>query len=218
MKKSMCKNLMLFSMLLIAACGTSTYITGSYKAPGVTTVSYKKVCIAVLTANTVVKQKVESGLAQYFNSKGIATVKSIDVFPPDFHTSGNDKDKDTVLKIIRRAGCDGIFTIALEDKETDTHYVPGTASIYPSVRVAYYGAFGTYYRYGYNTFYSPGYYTTDKTYYLETNLYDVADEKLIWSAQSKTYNPSSLDSFLQDYEQAITKQVIKDGLVAPQAK
>ncbi|WP_259067749.1 hypothetical protein HDF24_19115 [Mucilaginibacter sp. X4EP1] len=218
MKKSMYKNLMLLSVLLIAACGTSTYITGSYKAPGVTTVSYKKVFITVLTANTVVKQKVETGLAQYFNSKGIATVKSIDVFPPDFHTSGNDKNKDTVLKGIRQAGCDGIFTVALENKETDTHYVPGTASIYPSVGVAYYGTFGTYYRYGYSTFYSPGYYTTDRTYYLETNLYDVADEKLIWSAQSKTYNPSSLDSFLQDYEQAITQQVIKDGLVATAAK
>ena len=63
-----------------------------------------------------------------------------------------------------------------------------------------------------------GYYQTEKVYYIQTNLFDAKTEKLIWSAQSKTYEPSSLDDFLQGYEKAISEQMVKDGLVAPSSK
>ncbi|NCD72362.1 hypothetical protein [Mucilaginibacter agri] len=207
----------LLAALVISACGSSTSIVGSYKAPGVTQVAFKNIFVSALTANTSAKQSVETGMAQYLSTKGIAAVKSIDVFPPDFHSSGNDKDKETVLKAIRDKNCDGILTVALVNKETETHYVPGTG-VYPAPGFGYYGTFGAYWAYGYNSFYQPGYYENDKVYYIETNLYDAASEKLVWSAQSKTYDPSSLDDFLKGYEKAISEQVVKDGLVAPAGK
>ena len=208
---------MVLLSLFIAACASSTSITGSYKSPGVTQVAYKKVFISVLTDNVSAKQNVETAISQYLAGKGVATVKSTTVFPPDFHTSGNDKDKDVLLQKIRDNGCDGILTIALVNKETETRYVPGSTA-YPVAGFGYYGTFGAYYAYGYNNFYSPGYYTNDKVYYVETNIYDVTTEKLVWSAQSKTYDPASLDSFIQDYEKAISQQVIKDGLILPTGK
>jgi hypothetical protein len=212
MKKLSYLNLMLIATLLISACGTSTSIISSYKAAGVTQVSYKKIFVASLTANASVQQSVENELSRYLGTKGITTVKSSDVFPPDFHSSGNDKNKDTVLARVRATNCDGILTIALVNKETQTSYVQGTGPVGP------YGTFGIYYGYGYGSFYSPGYYQTDKIYYIQTNLFDAQSEKLVWSAQSKTYNPSSLDDFLKGYEEAITQQVIKDGLVVSSAK
>ena len=212
MKNLRYMNFMLIATLLISACGTTTSITSSYKAAGVTQVSYKKIFVAALTANSAVKQTVENELSRYMGTKGITTVKSSDVFPPDFHSSGNDKNKDTILAKVRATNCDGIFTIALVNKETQTSYVQGSGPVGP------YGTFGMYYGYGYGSFYSPGYYQTDKIYYIQTNIFDAKTEKLIWSAQSKTYNPDSLDDFLKGYEQAITDQIIKDGLVAPAAK
>jgi hypothetical protein len=59
----------------------------------------------------------------------------------------------------------------------------------------------------------PGYYATDKTYFLETNLYDAATEKLVWSAQSETVNPGSIDKFVQDYPKKLIAQMVKDGLL-----
>jgi hypothetical protein len=61
--------------------------------------------------------------------------------------------------------------------------------------------------------YAPGYYAQDKVYYLETNLYDAQTEQLIWAAQSKTYDPGSIDSFLKGYVQTIYNQMVKDGLI-----
>jgi len=216
MKKNYQTNLILLAVLLFSSCGTTTSITGSYVAPNANKVAFKKVFIAALTPNTSARNTVENELGDYLNSKGIYATKSLSVFPPNFHTSGDDKDQALVLRNIRRSNCDGILTIALVNKETDTRYVEGTA--YPVMGNAYYGTFSSYYAYGYNTFYSPGYYETTKTYYIETNLYDTATEKLVWSAQSKTYDPTSLESFLESYKKAIAQQFVKDGFVNPYAK
>ena len=56
MKKLINLNLMLVAILLLSACGSTTSITGSYKAPGVTQVAYKKVFVSVLTANAAARQ------------------------------------------------------------------------------------------------------------------------------------------------------------------
>jgi hypothetical protein len=215
MKKLKYLNLGLTAILLaVAACTTPTSILSSYKSPDVNGhVAYKKVFVSALTADVSAQQTVENELSRYLGTRGIATVKSSDTFPPDFHKSGEDKDKDVVLSKIRAAGCDGILTIALVNKETETRYVQGSGPVGP-----YYGSYGMYYGYGYGSFYSQGYYTNDKIYYIQTNIFDAQTEKLIWSAQSKTYNPSSLSDFLKGYEEAISDQIIKDGLVAPPAK
>jgi len=62
--------------------------------------------------------------------------------------------------------------------------------------------------------YDPGYYTTDKNYYLEANLYDAATEELVWSSQSETTNPSSIETFSRSFSTTVINQLIKDGLLA----
>ncbi len=205
MKKLKYLGLMLMAAFILS-CGSSTTILSSFKAPEVTTLHYKKVFVSSLTEKPSVKQTVENSVSQALNARGIATVKSIDAFPPGLHTSS----KDSILQIIRSNGCDGILTIALIKKEKETSYVPGSGG--------YYGTFGAYYGYGYNSFYSPGYYTEDKIYYVQTNVYDTKTEKLEWAAESKTTNPSSLESFLQDYQKAVADRAVKDGVVQPAAK
>jgi hypothetical protein len=217
MKKIKELQIVLLGVCCLMACGSSTSILASYKSPDVSKpVAYKKIFISALTSNVSARQTVESELGRYMGTKGIDHVRSLDVFTPDLHTSGADKDTGAVMNKIRATGCDGILTVALQKQETETRWVPG--STYPAYGVGYYGTFGAYYSYGYNSFNSQGYYENDKIYFIETNIYDVKSEKLIWSAQSKTYNPSSLETFLEEYEVAIEGQLVKDGLVAPAKK
>jgi hypothetical protein len=66
----------------------------------------------------------------------------------------------------------------------------------------------------YGSVYSPGYYTTDKTYFLECNLYDLKqDGKLVWSGQSETYNPSSLESFAKSFAARVSDALQNAGLL-----
>jgi hypothetical protein len=61
--------------------------------------------------------------------------------------------------------------------------------------------------------YSPGYYTTDKTYYIETNFYDLEEDLLLWSIQSEAYNPSSLDSWFDEYSFNLLNELAREGLI-----
>ena len=66
----------------------------------------------------------------------------------------------------------------LVDQETVNQYYPPTYSSVPS---AYYGGWYGYYNMGYTYMSSPGYSETNHVYRLETNLYDRAGDKLLWS-------------------------------------
>lgn len=202
---------LLLLILFINSCGPSTSITSSYKEPEVSQANFKKIFIVAMTDRVAARQTVETNIAQLLSTRGVAALKSVDKLPPGFRTPDNHKDKDLILQKIREANCDGIMTIALVDEQHETRYVPGT-TYYPTA-YPYYGAFGSYYAYGYNSFSSPGYYTNDKIYFLEANLYDANTEKLVWSAQSKTYNPESLNSFLKGYSKALAEQMNKDGIM-----
>jgi hypothetical protein len=45
---------------------------------------------------------------------------------------------------------------------------------------------------------------------MEADLFDVASEKLIWSAQSEAYDPSSISKFSRDYTAVIVDRINKD--------
>jgi hypothetical protein len=137
--------------------------------------------------------------------------KSTDVFPPNFSVE-TGQVKDLAIGRIRTTQADCILTIALLRKKTESHYVGG-GYWNPGLRYGYYNRFSDYYNNWHPSVYSPGYYAQDRVYYLETNLYDANTQQLIWAAQSKTYDPLSIDSFLKGYVQTIYDQMAKDGLI-----
>lgn len=198
--------------IIVTSCGTSTSITASYKPLDLPNTDYKKVFIAALTDNTYAQQHVEENMAKMLAKKGAASMQSIDVLPHNFRKVADKKDIDMVIDKIAQANCDAIMTIALVDAKDEKRYVQDNAGYYP-MAMPYYGGFETYYAYGFDNFYSPGYYTEDKIYYLEANIYDIKTEKLVWSAQSETYNPNSIEDFLKGYTEAVSERMSKDGIM-----
>jgi len=108
-------------------------------------------------------------------------------------------DKDVVIGKIRKFGADTVLVTRVMDMETVKNYVPGQAYAVPT----YYSYYGAYYSYSYR----PGYTETEGFAYLETNLYGIGDEKLIWSGRSKT----KLSATRYELIQAYVKTMI-DGL------
>jgi len=61
----------------------------------------------------------------------------------------------------------------------------------------------------------PGYSSTSTIVRLETNLYDVKTEKLIWSGQSKTWSKDSKDQIINDVIKTVINNLQKNKLIAP---
>ncbi|WP_288369664.1 hypothetical protein [uncultured Algoriphagus sp.] len=208
------KNLSILSLSLLAvmlSCSPSVKILGSWTGPSTPPEGYNNIFVTALTDNILARQTVETDLDNLLLEEGVNAESSFDILPPGFKSSGVDKEE--VLRKIRELGSDAILTVAVLDQTNETRYVPGS-TMYSPMGYGYYGRFWGYYNYYNPVMYDPGYYTTDKNYYLEANLYDVATEELVWSSQSETTNPSSIETFSRSFSTTIINQLIKDGLLA----
>ncbi|MCA6079050.1 hypothetical protein [Fulvivirga sedimenti] len=208
---------LLLALTFIAAgfylqnCGTTTKVMGSWTNPETSGNSYSKVMVVGLTSNIVARRNVEDQLVAALQKEGINAMASINVFTPNFMQK--QPSKEEILNQIRKDGYDGVLTVALLDERTESRYVPGSTMYAPVSRYGYYGSFGGYYSTMYATHYDPGYYTTDKTYVVETNLYDASSETLVWSAQTETYDPSNPETGARSLSLAIADKMDRDGVL-----
>ncbi|SFC35529.1 hypothetical protein SAMN05421747_10963 [Parapedobacter composti] len=209
---SLCSLIIIVTMVL-GACSTSTRITGSWKDPAIeaSTGEHKRVLVVAMTRNIEVRTKLENALADKAAQRGISVVKSSDIFTPDFFHQIPPRDE--LFSRIGETGVDAILTVSLIDRESNTRYVRGTTRYAPFPMYNWYGGFYSYFNYWHPIMYDPGYYVTDKTYFLETNLYSTETDRLIWSAQSETVNPASIDAFAEEYPDVLLSQMVKDGLL-----
>ncbi|MEK6481062.1 hypothetical protein WJR50_26200 [Catalinimonas sp. 4WD22] len=203
--------LILIPLWVLAACSPSTNITASWKNPDAEA-NKSDIQVAALTRNMAAKTTVERELTAELRNAGLDITTSGELFAPNF-TDDISASKEALLSKIRENGNDAILTVTLLDQQTETRYVPGSSTYAPTVSYGFYGGFYSYYNYRYPVVYDPGYYTQDKTYFLETNLYDVQTEELLWSAQSKTYNPTNLDKFAEEFAKITVARLKSEGLI-----
>ena len=48
----------------------------------------------------------------------------------------------------------------------------------------------------------------------ESNLYDLSGNKLLYSTQSETFDPSSISKIAMDYSKTLVDDMVKQGLVS----
>lgn len=216
MKSQILKPLALMTVIvgLLSGCSPSTKILGSWKSPDAETAGYSNLFVAALIGdNYVTKKTIEDDIDALLVQKGVQAISNLEQVKPGLVFT--EQNKDQVVQEIKKSGRDGIMTIAIIDQTNETRYVPGTTSYSPMYYGGGYGRFGGYYGMYGPTTYSPGYYATDKNFYVEINLYDTETQTLVWSAQSETTNPASIDKAAQEFAYVVVDKMIKDGIIVP---
>jgi hypothetical protein len=141
-------------------------------------------------------------------ANGFDGERSWDYFPPSFSKPA-PPTRELMMKEIVRLDCDLIFTITLTDKKSETRYIPGSSGLYGPFS-SYGLQFRGFYSYWYPYAYDPGYYVTDKTYFMEGNLFDTKTETLIWSIQTKSINPGSVEKFSKEIIETMLSKSVAD--------
>jgi len=197
--------------LMLSACSPSQRIVNSWISPEAASKGpYESIFVIVLAQNTASSFSVEDRMADLIRSRGQKAVVSSSVFPPNTSISENFT-REQMAEAIKRTGCDAVFVTALLDVRVEEYYQPG--STYYPMSYGMYGSYYGYYNHYYPMVYSPGYYTTDRTYYIESNFYDLEQDLLLWSIQSEAYNPSSIDSWFDRYSYNLLYELRREGLI-----
>lgn len=199
-------------MFLLFSCSASQKITVSWinpEAPGKG--PYKSIFVMVMAQNMSTSFDVEDRMAAMINSRGNKAVLSSSVFPPGI-SMGENFTREELAEAIKRTGCDAVFVLAVLDVLKVDTYHPGT-SYYP-MNYGMYGSYYGYYNHYYPQIYSPGYYSSDRTYYIESNFYELESDMLLWSIQSEAHNPSSIESWFNEYSYNLLNELKNEGLIS----
>jgi len=198
------RNLIL-SLLVITAlvsCGPSTKLEKTWMEPGasVSSSAPNKALVIAMVKDETSRRVIEDHLVKRASGTGVA---SYTILSTDMLKAASDEALKKVLT-------DGKFThvilMRLADVEKETSYVPGTTT-------SFYGGYGRYYGYGAGMYSSPGYYTTDKNYFVETTVYSINPDKLLWTGTTKTVNPSKVEKTVNDIADVVAEKMKKDGFL-----
>ena len=198
------KTLILFLAVIttVCSCAPATKIQKSWMEPGtkITRDSANKVIIVALVKDEISRRVIEDELEKRIKATSVPSYR--------FLTTEMIKvaSDEALNKMITKENFTHVLLMRLADIEKETSYVPGTTA-------AYYGGWGAYYGYGAAMYSSPGYYTTDNNYFIETTVYSVNPNKLLWTGTTKTVNPSNLEKAVDQIADAVVAKMKSDDFL-----
>ncbi|MGY6557894.1 MAG: hypothetical protein ACXIT9_01300 [Nitritalea sp.] len=202
----------LFAWLMVA-CSPRTVVTGTWKSPEADKM-YERVFVAALMDDLRLRSEVEQEFATRFANRDVETVKSLNSIQPDFFDE-EELSQEKLLAVVRETGSEAIMTVRLLDINEEERFVPGgvMGPRFAPMGFGHYGTFGGYWNHWYGNAWNTGYVSVDKTYVLETNLYDAESLSLVYSAQSETLNPSDMQEFAEAYVDKLKASLREEGLI-----
>lgn len=158
---------------IVSACSNSTQYVSSWKDPTTRPFHLTHTLAVFMTSDAGMRRMVEDRLASRLPG-GVPSYRLI----PDADVA----KLDTVKSHVTAAGFDGAVIMRLVDQQTQ---ITGAQDFY-----GYWGYW--------NTAYNPVYYTTSTFYTVETTVYALPSDKMVWMGRSQTIDPKNANK-LADY-------------------
>ncbi len=176
------------SALILAGCASTKFVS-TWKNPAMPPLEKPlgmTIVACVAAEDKYIRHDAEDVLASELTKRGFKAVPSYTILLPGL------RDETLAKAAFEKAGAVGVVMIRplAFDKELSVSAVrTGSA----------YGMFwGGYWGYGWGVPYTATTVQSNTILYVETLLYSLNHNKLIWSGQSKTTDPSKVASFVKD--------------------
>ncbi len=192
-----------------SACASSTSLKSSWKDPDAAPVSLagKKVLAVVQIRDEARRRHGEDQLAEEITKRGGIGVPSYKLFP----SSAKQQDEAAAQARAQREGMSGIIIMQFTGRDRTMTIEPRTTAYWRN---------DTYYRrpwgawaYGWNSGWEPQTVRTDITVMVETRVYSLEQDKLLWAGSSQTQNPSDANDVIHDLAVVIAKELKKAGVL-----
>lgn len=175
-----------------------------WKSPEITRLNFamKKVAALVITDSQSLQMSGEEALSRELTERGVSGTPTYRFVPRE-----ELKSAEKARPWFERAKVEGVVALRPVKRETEKEYSP---VIWSS---GYYPDFWGYYGYGWTNVYvlPTGRDTTTIT--VETLIYDLTRNQLVWAATSETRDPKNLQGFVKDLVNAAVKEMKKMKLV-----
>ena len=189
----------------IYGCGVSTQMAGVWRDPAYLGQPNQKVLILALANNARNGLIWENALASALQAQGAQPLAGSATIP-----AAAMADTASIKAAVRNTSADLLAVTRLVAVDKEQEYVPGSTYYAPSP--GYYG-YSNYYMSSYAVVSTPGYIQENTIVKLETNLYDIKTEKLIWSGLTHTVNPESAQETATSVAGTIVSDMVQKKII-----
>jgi hypothetical protein len=186
-----------FALVAALAC-SSTKLVSTFEAPGFSGGPFRKLMVVGLGASEGGRASFENAVADKLAAQGVLGVASGNVI-----VAAEDLSRDAVRGWVEKDGYDAVLVTRLVDTKKETSYRPPTYTDF----YGYWGHYGSYVT-------SPGYVLETTTVMIETTLFDAASGKVVYSAESESFQPRSRDEVIHELVPLLVGDLTQRGLLA----
>jgi len=174
---------------VLAACGSTT-LTDVWKAPDTARLQFKKVLVVAISKDITWRRTIEDELVRRIRDVQAAASYQ-------FFADGEPRDWEAARERLKAAGFDGLVTLRLAGVDKQQTYVP---PVYAQGVGGYWG-------------HSPGFTVTDTLVQVETLVYELGDDKLVWASRSRSFNPANAKDLVNEVVNAVRDEMKRQGLI-----
>jgi len=190
----------------------STKFTTAWKSPDAGPIQLEPgdtVLAMVIGTRDDVRNGAEAALAAELEKRGVAAVPAYTVIPKSMI-----QDEEKARPYVEKKGCTYAVIMRLVNQETDIKGSGPLLTATPIYTGPYYGGlYGGYWGFGWGVSYNAGNIELDRHFKIETLVYDLGTNKLVWAGMSDTANPDTVLKFVKDLVKSIGNEMKKQGLV-----
>jgi hypothetical protein len=184
----------------LTACYHSTQMAATWTDPSARSLRFQHPITVFVTTSETMRRSVEDRMASKFPNATPAyrVLTTID------STNGAQ-----VRQQLNGMGFDGAIIMRVVSVTDQLAYVPGSYW-YGGPYYSFAGYWGTAWGYPYD----PGYVTQNQIVSMETQIYALATDKLIYAARSETTNPRSVNKLVDSVLRHVMEELQKGNVIA----
>lgn len=202
---------LLFAILLSSCSNTKftkQWIDEDFDGP-----PYDDILVLAVADKMGNRQDAENYIVKKLDEAGINAMQSYDILPKT-----EIIDAEAVGKATDGLQLDSVIVIYATGVTEEEYYIPDRRfGVYAGYGYghAHYGSFYSYYPHAYTYVYIPGYDNTHHVVALETALFDLNTGTMIWSGQSNTFAPESVDDVIHNITVLTIDELRKKNIIKP---
>ena len=193
----------------VSALAAAIKFTSTFKSMDAGGVNFagKKVAALVISNDDSLRVAGEESLVRELNARGMQAVATYRIAPKE-----ELRRPETARPWFEKAGIEGVVAVRPVSADTQQTYSPGTWTS------ANYGTLWGYYGYGWSAVYIPGGVRRETKVVVESTIYSVTRDQLLWAAVTETTNPRDLRGFVEELVKRSVEEMQKQGLARSQKK
>ena len=200
--------LMALCLLVVLSCSRkqSTVLIDSWSDDILESPGFDKVLVVGIAPNPEGRKLFEEQMQKTLSKKGITALSWLQAFSPE-----DEVTEEAYFRVFGDQDIDGLILTRLLATGELPLTVPSNRNKRPPPEL--YDNFYNYYNHVKVNSKDPMVFESGTVVFLETNVYDTRNAKLVWAGQSKSFNMNKPNQVLKDISNVVTGVLVSEGIL-----